>query len=150
MIQLERWRNPEYFRRYGVIVRRVEALEATGEFGVRYAGTDSERNAGLFRSAGADAAPAAVCSSTRPLSLAPRRNAAGVVPVCMRKSVVRWLWHEQPTSSAMSAMLVPSAPRSSIARCTRVAMMYRCGVIPVARLKPRAKRKGSRPTAAAS
>ena len=31
MIQLERPRNPEYLRRYGVIVRRVEALEATGE-----------------------------------------------------------------------------------------------------------------------
>ena len=31
MIQLERRRRPEYLRRYGVIVRRVEALEATGE-----------------------------------------------------------------------------------------------------------------------
>ena len=31
MIELERRRSPEYLRRYGVIVRRVEALEATGK-----------------------------------------------------------------------------------------------------------------------
>ena len=47
-------------------------------------------------------------------------------------------------------MLDSSAARSSRARRTRTAMMYRCGVIPVARLKPRANRNGSRPTAAAS
>jgi hypothetical protein len=59
--------------------------------GTSYAGAsaDSEANAGAFRSGGAEAAPAAARSSARRLSLAALRNASGVVPVYLRKSVVR-------------------------------------------------------------
>lgn len=34
--QLERWESPEYFRRHGVIIRHVEALDRTGEVVGRY------------------------------------------------------------------------------------------------------------------
>ena len=42
---------------------------------------------------------------TAPRTLDAARKRRGVVPACLRNSVLRWLWQEQPTSSAMSQML---------------------------------------------
>ena len=38
MHQFARWESPEYYRRYGVIIRRPEALEAFGEVIGHYRG----------------------------------------------------------------------------------------------------------------
>ena len=38
MIQLEHSESPEYFRRYGVIIKRLEALDMTGEVIGSYVG----------------------------------------------------------------------------------------------------------------
>ena len=38
MIQLEHRESPEYFRRYGVIIKRLEALDMTGEVIGSYVG----------------------------------------------------------------------------------------------------------------
>jgi hypothetical protein len=44
MIELEHWGTPEYFRRHGVIVKRPEALEATGEVIGAYLGAPIYRS----------------------------------------------------------------------------------------------------------
>ena len=38
-VQFSRWESPEYFRRYGVIIRRPEALDEFSEVIGRYSGT---------------------------------------------------------------------------------------------------------------
>jgi hypothetical protein len=36
MTQLQRWESPEYFRRHGVIIKHLDALETTGKVVGRY------------------------------------------------------------------------------------------------------------------
>ena len=43
MHELERWESPEYFRRYGVIVKRQEALDAAAEVVGSYHGAAIHR-----------------------------------------------------------------------------------------------------------
>jgi hypothetical protein len=63
--------------------------------------------------------------------------------------LVRWLWHEQPTSSEISAILNFVSASSFIARLTRQRTTYWCGVMPVDSLKRRPKLKVFISTAAA-
>jgi hypothetical protein len=52
------------------------------------------------------------------------RNAPGVVPVCLLNNVVKWLWQEQPTSSAMSQILRSLDARRFIAFLIRRRITY--------------------------
>ncbi len=44
MHELERWESPEYFRRYGVIVKRQEALDAAADVVGTYRGAAIHRS----------------------------------------------------------------------------------------------------------
>jgi hypothetical protein len=62
--------------------------------------------------------------------LSERRKRPGVSPVTRRKFAVRWLWLENPTACAISAIERSPSRRSSKARWTRLSTTNWCGGFP--------------------